>query len=1181
LSLETDPGVARPGTPAWIEAMAGRRPPRVAACLANDRWQALVTDRGAGVSSFGEHALTRWSGDPLEDREGFLLTLVDRARPARLSPSDAPVTFGPGTIAWQGLRDGLATDLAAAVHPALPVEIRRLVVRQDTADERAIEVSAAVEVVLHAAAADASHPAFSRLFVQTEWVAGDGALLARRRPRAAGESFPWLALALLEERAPEYESDRARYLGRVLDRARPRGLESAARWSGTTGNVLDPVLALRARLVLLRGEPRTLTFALVAGEDRAAVLDALARAREEGGGAILAAAAANGGRARANEEADLAGLGWTGPRAPADGPIDVADPFVPGSAVPVPGVPVASAAPAEANGDDLAFWNGFGGFGRDGREYVIRFAAETASAGGRPPQPWINVLANETFGALVSETGAGTTWSVNSRERRLTPWSNDPLLDPHGEALWLADRSTGEIVSPLPGPAAGEGACEVRHGFGVTRFHRRALGLECATTVFVPRHDPLKVTRLTVTNRGPAERVVDLAAYQRLVLGTIPAASAPTVVTAESATGDALFAHNPGDPLHPGRVAFSAFLEPGGEAPARTCDRAAFLGGSAAGIAAPLGLRAPGVLDGACGAGLDPCFAVVRTLRLAPGASETVTLVLGDAADRAEAEALLERWRRPGTPEAELAAVEAHWSEVTGAVRVETPAPGLDPLLNGWLVYQTIACRLWGRSAFYQSGGAFGFRDQLQDAAALLHYDPAPFREQILLHAAHQFVEGDVLHWWHPPDSRGLRTRFADDLLWLPWLAATYVRATGDAGVLDERVRFLVAPPLEPGEDEVFLAPGPAPDDQAASVYEHGARAIERSLSVGVGEHALPLFGSGDWNDGMNRVGHGGRGESVWMAFFLSTVLADFIPLCQARGDEGRAERFRLAREGLGTALLDSGGDGAWFRRGYYDDGTPLGSAQDDECRIDALVQAWAVISGFPDEGQVDQALDSLEDHLVDEVAGIVRLLDPPFEHTPHDPGYIKGYVPGVRENGGQYTHAAMWVVRAMAEAGRRDRAAHLLEMLSPVNHARTREQVATYQVEPYVVAADVYGAAPHVGRGGWTWYTGSSGWMIRVALESVLGVTIEDGRTLVVRPRIPDHWPGFTLRRRLPDGTTYAIAVVGAGGNAPSEAVVAATIDGAPAPLEGGAARIALTLDGATHEVAITLGPAAPEGPS
>ncbi|HKQ59134.1 MAG TPA: glycosyl transferase, partial [Candidatus Eisenbacteria bacterium] len=546
-----------------------------------------------------------------------------------------------------------------------------------------------------------------------------------------------------------------------------------------------------------------------------------------------------------------------------------------------------------------------------------------------------------------------------------------------------------------------------------------------------------------------------------------------------------------------------------------------------------------------------------------PGETRACAFLLGEAPGADAIAARVAKLRGPGALAAARDQVASRWSEWLGRVRIETPAgPSLDPLANGWLAYQVLACRLWARTAFYQSGGAFGFRDQLQDAVALLAFDPGIARGQILLHAARQFVEGDVLHWWHPPGARGIRTRFADDLLWLPWAATTYLKATGDAGILDERVPFLTGRALEPGEDEAFLEPGTS--DETADLYQHCCRAIERSLPVG--RHGLPLFGTGDWNDGMNRAGREGRGESVWMGFFLYAVIDAFAPLCERRGDAGRAARLRAHQERLREAIERDGWDGEWYRRGFYDDGTPIGSRDSDECRIDALVQAWAVLSGAAPRDRCEQAMDAVERELVDRERGMVRLLAPPFDRTPRDPGYIKGYLPGVRENGGQYTHAAMWVVAAMARLGRRDQATQLLRGLSPVSHGMSA--LGAYQVEPYVVAADVYANPQHMGRGGWTWYTGSAGWMLRVLLEELLGVSIEDGRTLVLRAACPREWPGFRVRLR-PFGRagTWDVEVgrgdeMGAGPRA--------TVDGRPVALADGVARIPLVEDGLDHRVEI-----------
>ncbi|MGH7823313.1 MAG: GH36-type glycosyl hydrolase domain-containing protein, partial [Candidatus Binatia bacterium] len=774
---------------------------------------------------------------------------------------------------------------------------------------------------------------------------------------------------------------------------------------------------------------------------------------------------------------------------------------------------------------------------------------------------------NETIGFLAAESGSGYTWTRNSREHRLTPWSNDPIADPHDEALYVRDEESGAFWSPLPGPAPPPAPFEVRHGFGYSMWRHSSHGLDQELTLFVPREDPVKIARLRIGSDGAGTRRLSLFSFQRLVLGVVAADGSRSVATEIDESAGVILAENPlGGDFRSG-VVFAAAVTPASAGRVRFgADRASFLGrnGSAE---SPAALH-EAELDGRAGGALDPCAAIQVPVTVPAGGAVECAFLLGEAPGRDAALSLVSRYRRPAALDAAAGESRAFWQETLAAVEVETPVPEIDLVLNGWLLYQCLCCRLWARSAFYQSGGAFGFRDQLQDAAGLVYARPDLTRAQILLHAGHQFVEGDVLHWWHPPASRGTRTRFSDDLLWLPYVTAFYVRTTGDRTILDERVGFRAARLLEPGEDEAYLATAPAAE--AADLYEHCCRSLDRSLTRGA--HGLPLMGTGDWNDGMNRVGREGRGESVWLGFFLCFVIDRFLPICEGRGDGERSRRYREYRSELQKALDEAGWDGEWYRRAYYDDGTPLGSAANDECRIDALAQAWAVISGAVARERASGAMDAVEKELVSDEHGLIRLLAPPFDHTPEDPGYIKGYVAGIRENGGQYTHAALWVVRALAELGRRERAAKLLGMLSPVSHARTGEDVATYRVEPYVVAADVYGAEPHVGRGGWTWYTGAAAWMYRVALESVLGFTIEGGATLRLAPRVPDEWPSFRIRYRLPDGATrYDVLVENQDGRA--KAVCEAQVDGVPAAVRDGAAFVPLVRDGATHQVVVRLG--------
>ncbi|HEX2202776.1 MAG TPA: hypothetical protein VHG91_05750 [Longimicrobium sp.] len=1136
--------------------------------LSNGRYAALLTAAGGGVSTFAGFALTRWSADRTRDADGFFVYLRDvdsgEVWSAGYQPAGRPAAryesrFAPGRAEIVREDEGIETRTEVSVASGVDAELRRITLTNRSDRARRIEVTTLVEVVLNTAAGDASHPAFSKLFVQTGWSPERQSLVAWRRLRSPDDAPLWLVHRLAGDAGePEFETDRARFVGRGRTPAAPAALEPGARLSGTVGNVLDPVLSLRRVVTLAPGASATLVALLGAahdGEDVLSIADRFASADD----ADSVFREAEGEARTADLDSLAVPEAWTRHVASLPAPPVASEAAAPRFR-PVSGDGGSDDGdPLGWGGEELRFFNGYGGFSQDGREYVIRLPAG-ADAPARPPLPWTNVIANEETGFIVSESGAAHTWSANSRENRLTPWSNDPVSDPHGEALYLRDEEAGVFWSPTPGPAPGAGPYEARHGFGYTRWRHAGRGIAQETWTFVPMDAPVKVARLRLTNRGDRPRRLSAFAYAQWVLGGLPQESGRRVETRYDAETGAVFATHRDRGEFSERVAFAAAIAPDAGGVTWTADRAAFLGayGSAE---RPAALVSGERLDGRSGAGLDACAAFQVPLTLGPGETAEVAFLLGEAEDEAAARAVLGRFRDADFVARALEGARAYWREMLERVRVETPSPALDLMVNGWLAYQNLACRVWGRSAFYQSGGAFGFRDQLQDSSALLYLDPALTRRQIVLHAAHQFVEGDVLHWWHPPLSKGIRTRFSDDLLWLPYITAFYLGATGDDSVLGEDARFVAARLLEEGEDEAFLVPEDS--GERAPVYEHCCRALDRSLTRGA--HGLPLMGTGDWNDGMNRVGREGRGESVWLGFFLHAILDDWIPLCEARGDAARAERYRAYRTELAAALNDTGWDGAWYRRAYYDNGAPLGSAANDECRIDAIAQAWAVLSGVAPPERAEMALDALEEHLVSEREGIIRLLTPAFDRTPHDPGYIKGYLPGVRENGGQYTHGALWAIRALAQAGRRDRAARLLERISPVAHARTPDEAAVYRTEPYVIAADVYGVEPHVGRGGWTWYTGSAGWMFRVALESVLGLTLRDGRALALRPCIPDEWPGFTLRYRH-CGATYEIAVTRG-----DEA--SATLDGEPLAHEDGAVLVPLREDGAVHRVEVVLG--------
>jgi cyclic beta-1,2-glucan synthetase len=763
----------------------------------------------------------------------------------------------------------------------------------------------------------------------------------------------------------------------------------------------------------------------------------------------------------------------------------------------------------------LALANGLGGFADSlggaaagAREYLI-----APPAGMATPAPWSNVLANPRLGCVVSEAGSAYTWFGNAHEFRLTPWHNDPVCDSSGEALYLRDEDSGVFWSATTLPAAAAPVV-TRHGFGSSVFEQQAHGIRTELTVFVALEAPVRLAQLRVSNLSPETRRLSVTGYVEWVLGSQRATSAPHVITevAGAGSGGALLARNTFGQDYAFRVAFFDADGAGQQGSSHTCHRSDFIGRNGS-LANPRALHETR-LSGRSGAALDPCAALQLPLLLAPGETRELVFRLGAGDDLGEATALIERFRAPGAVGHELAAVHAHWQQMLGAVQVRTPDPALDALANGWLLYQVIACRLWARSGYYQSGGAYGFRDQLQDAMALVHTRPALLREQLLRSAGRQFPEGDVQHWWHPPGGRGVRTRCSDDYLFLPLALARYLRASGDLALLDEGVPFIEGRQVAPGDEAYFDMPQPS--SLSATLYEHARRAVEYGLRFG--PHGLPLMGSGDWNDGMNRVGHHGQGESVWLAWFLCRVLADFEPLARVRGDGAFAERCARERGALAARIEQHAWDGGWYRRAWFDDGTPLGGADSPECRIDLIAQSWAVLSGAAEPGRARQALRAMREQLVDTELGIVRLLDPPFDGNGPDPGYIAGYVPGVRENGGQYTHGAVWAAMALAEAGEVEQAWQLTTMINPLNHARDPTEAARYKVEPYVVAADVYGVPPHGGRGGWTWYTGSAGWVYRLVVESLLGITLQhdEGQPwLLLAPRLPAAWPGFDCSYR------------------------------------------------------------------
>jgi cellobiose phosphorylase len=1280
-------------------ATADTRHPAVA-LLSNGRYGVMMTAAGAGFSTWRDLDVTRWREDGTRDCWGQFCYVRDLDGRTTWSAGHQPLgraadhyeaEFQPWRADFRR-RDGhLESRLAVCVSPEHDAEVRVVTVANHGDRPRRLDFTSYAEVCLNPRRADQAHPAFAKLFLETEFVSASGALLCRRRPRTAEQKPVWAVHVSAAEGRVEYETDRARFLGRGRTPADPAALDPDATLSGTTGPVLDPVFSLRRSLHLAPGAEARVAFVTGAADSReeavalaehfktlAAAEQALERARAHGQGElrelgltaedvalfnrlagavlftdpalrsadavaanrlgqpglwpfaisgdrpiVLARLATGDGGALARQlvqwhgyvrgrgmdldlillderpgeaadrlKSDLQG-GPAGPLLGKPGGVFVlaagtvpdegrtlieaaaravlrsdrgsladqlrhepAPPALPPELATHPTPTPAAPASADAPPEKLLFWNGLGGFTPDGREYVIAVDG-TAPGGPRlPPAPWTNVLASPGAGCLVTEAGPGYTWAGNSQMNRLTPWSNDPVSDPAGEAVYLRDEDTGEYWTPTPLPRGAGAAVTVRHGQGYTRYVRNSHGLEQELLVLVPPDDPVKLACLTVRNTGDRPRRLTATYYAEWVLGTLRDNAPLQVVCERDAEAGAVLARTAWGGSFAGRF---AFLGVGARPHSFTADRAEFLGRHGS-PAAPAALRRAD-LSGRVGAALDPCAAVMTEFTLAPGQAEEVVFVLGQADGLDDVRRIVRSYTAPGQSSRASAALRAMWEGVLNAIQVRTPDPALDVLVNRWLLYQVLACRVWGRSAFYQSGGAYGFRDQLQDVMALAYGAPQEARAQILRSAARQFEEGDVQHWWHPPGGAGVRTRITDDLFFLPLVTHHYVTVTGDAALLDERVPFLKAPVLRPDQEEDYNVPEVSPE--SGTLYEHCARALKHAERLG--PHGLPLMGTGDWNDGMNKVGAHGKGESVWNGWFILTVLKAFAELADRRGDAARAAWCRERAEGLRAALEAHAWDGAWYRRAYFDDGTPLGSAANDECQIDVMPQAWSVISGAGDPDRSRQAMAAVDERLVDPAGKLIRLFTPPFDKSALEPGYIKGYVPGIRENGGQYTHGVTWVVLAAALQGRGDRAAELWSLLNPVNHARTPADVAHYKVEPYVICADVYGAPPHTGRGGWTWYTGSASWMYRTAVEAILGVHVR-GDALHFEPCVPAGWPGYEVAYRF-GSATYHVRVDNASGA--GRGVRSVTADGQPAA--GGT--VPLRDDGRAHEVRVVLG--------
>jgi len=769
--------------------------------------------------------------------------------------------------------------------------------------------------------------------------------------------------------------------------------------------------------------------------------------------------------------------------------------------------------PAEKDAlpDNLLFDNGTGGFTADGKEYKIVTDRKKTT-----PAPWVNVIANPEMGTVISESGSAYTWVINAHEYRLTPWNNDPVSDAGGEAFYLRDEESGYFWSPAPFPVRGATPYIATHGFGYSRFQHTEQGISTELCVFIDQELPVKWITLRVKNQSGRRRKLSATGYLEIVLGDVPAKTSMHILSEQDTDSGALLFRNRYNTAFSDRVTFFRMDE--SSQLSFTTDRLEFIGRNR-NLQDPQAMHRKR-LSGRSGAGMDPCAALQVPFDLPDGAEKEIVFLLGSAPTAREAEELLRKLSGPKTAALSLDRVKKHWGTILGAVQLTTPDNAVNVFANGWLLYQTLSCRLFGRSGFYQSGGAFGFRDQLQDVLAILHSRPDLARQQILLHASRQFAEGDVQHWWHPPEGRGVRTRCSDDYLWLPFVVARYVAVTGDGDLLATNIGYLESRPLHDGEESFYDLP--VSSNLNGTLYEHCVRAIRHGLRFG--RHGLPLMGTGDWNDGMDKVGYKGAGESVWLAFFLYDVLMRFADTADVFKDHFFAEICRTEAADMQPRIETAGWDGEWYRRAYFDDGTPLGSKENKECRIDAISQSWAVLSGSADAKRAETAMTSLEAHLVRKDLKLIQLLDPPFDSKELNPGYIKGYLPGVRENGGQYTHSAVWTLMAFAALGQREKVWRLLEMIHPINHATDAQAVNIYKTEPYVMAADVYANESHEGMGGWTWYTGSAGWMYQFLLDSFVGLERRND-LLELKPCFPLHWPSIYLVYRY-GSSEYRITI-------------------------------------------------------
>ncbi|WP_051569370.1 GH36-type glycosyl hydrolase domain-containing protein [Alkaliphilus transvaalensis] len=1227
--------------------------------LSNGTYGILLTDGGNGYSRKDDIQITRWREDMMAEGYGTYLFIHNTGdggtwsatyEPLKKAPDGYQVIFTQDKATYIRNDNNIETKTEVFVSPEDQVEIRRVTLTNHNIEAVNLQVTSYFETVMTNQSSDVAHPAFSNLFVRTEFLTEYDALLASRRPRGHDQTTQWIFHSLMVEGQTvggiQYETNRGNFIGRGKTIANPVALDHPLK--NTTGIAIDPIMSLRRGVRVPEGGTVVITYTTGIEESKEAVVElvkkyhedniieramdlALTRSQVENtffnfkakeikvfqemlsfmlfinpikrryaeilkenqkGQSALWAYGISGDlpillisikrledaelvkeALRAHEywrtkgiKTDLVILNedesnylqplqqllremiFSSPSrflenqpggiflrdANVMPPEDivllytVARMILKGEEGPLRKQVRQSFDIAQLPNEktftnpkeryiskeipmELEFFNGYGGFSKDGKEYVIKLREENQT-----PAPWTNVVANKNFGFIVTESGAGFTWAENSRENKITPWSNDPVSDRPGEVIYLRDEDTGEVWNITPLPKRQNNHYLIRHGLGYSVFQNNSQGLEQELTMFVPEEDPVKISLLSLKNPSTTKRRLSITYYITPVMGVSDEMTRHYLATEESKDTGGLMVRNPYQSDFPNRI---TFVDSSEGITSFTGDRREFIGLKGS-LAEPEALKRE-KLSNTIGAALDPCIALQCTVDLEANSQKELTFLLGQEQEKSHIRKLVKKYKNLKNAKSALEEVKNYWSGLFETIQVKTPDKSMDFMLNAWLLYQTISCRLWARSAFYQSGGAYGYRDQLQDAMNMLHPYPEAVRRQIIIHCQHQFVEGDVQHWWHPgAGEKGIRTRFSDDLLWLPYATAEYFNHTKDESILREITHFLEEEPLREGEDERYGVPRIS--EEKSTVYDHCIRAIERALKYGV--NGIPLMGSGDWNDGMSTVGNKGKGESVWLGWFIHRILKKFSEICYLMEDKERGDRYIKIADEIESNIDQNAWDGDWYIRAFYDDGSPLGSSQNTECIIDSLAQSWSIIARDEEHPRSRIAMRSVEDYLIKKEEGLILLFTPPFDDSDQEPGYIKGYVPGVRENGGQYTHAASWVIKGFAQLKEGDKAWELYNMINPINHTRTQLECAVYKVEPYVMAADVYAVAPHVGRGGWTWYTGVAGWMYSVGLEDILGIK-RRGNQLIIDPCIPKDWKEFEIKYRF-GNTLYHIFV-------------------------------------------------------